>query len=140
MILLDSGGLYTALVESDRGHRRARKALEADPGPLVISPVTLCELDHLLLTRIGVAAEAALLEQIADGAYELAAVDAADIGAARAVIEQYGDLRIGLADASLVVLAGRYETNRVLTFDERHFRALRTPSGEPFAILPADAC
>ena len=46
---------------------------------------------------------------------------------------------IGLAEASIVVLAGRYGTERVLTLDERHFRALRTPAGERFTILPADA-
>ena len=46
---------------------------------------------------------------------------------------------IGLADASIVVLANRYDTDRVLTLDERHFRALRTLDGKPFTLLPADA-
>jgi len=139
VILLDSGALFTALVESDAGHEQARSALETDPGPLVISPVTLCELDYLIVTRAGVTAEIELLAEIAGEAYELAAFGAADVEAATAVIAQYADLRIGLADASIVVLAGRYDTDRVLTFDERHFRALRTPSGEPFSVLPADA-
>ena len=45
---------------------------------------------------------------------------------------------IGLTDASLVALAGRLRTNRIVTFDD-HFRSLTTPSGEPFVVLPADA-
>ena len=61
-----------------------------------------------------------------------------DVAAAASVVADYADLGIGLADASLVVLAGRFETNRILTLDERHFRALRTPAGEPFTVLPAD--
>lgn len=32
---------------------------------------------------------------------------------------------VGLADASLVVLAERYGVAEVLTLDERHFRAMR---------------
>jgi hypothetical protein len=55
------------------------------------------------------------------------------------VIERYGDLRIGLADASLVVLAARHGVGDVLTLDERHFRVLRGPGSQPFRLLPADA-
>lgn len=55
------------------------------------------------------------------------------------MLASYRDLMIGLADASILVLAGRYRTNRILTLDERHFRALRTPRGEHFTLLPADA-
>ena len=73
------------------------------------------------------------------GAYLLAPFEADDLAEAAAVIDAHRELEIGLADASIVVLAGRYRTNRVLTLDERHFRALRTPAGKPFTILPADA-
>ncbi len=55
------------------------------------------------------------------------------------MLASYRDLMIGLADASIVVLAGRYGTNRILTLDERHFRALWAPDGGHFTLLPADA-
>ena len=55
------------------------------------------------------------------------------------MIERYHDLRIGLTDASLVVLAARYETDRILTLEERHFRELRTLDGRSLVLLPADA-
>jgi hypothetical protein len=42
--------------------------------------------------------------------------------------EQYGDLELGLADASVLVLAKRFRATRLLTFDERDFRAI-TPLG-----------
>jgi hypothetical protein len=36
-------------------------------------------------------------------------------------------------------LAGRYRTRRLLTFDERHFRALRPLGGRgQFKLLPID--
>jgi hypothetical protein len=37
-----------------------------------------------------------------------------------------------------VVLAARFGTTRILTFDERHFRALIPLQGRHFTILPAD--
>ncbi len=41
-----------------------------------------------------------------------------------------------MADASIVVLAERFKSNRVLTLDHRHFRVLRTVGGRPFQLLP----
>jgi len=54
------------------------------------------------------------------------------------VIQRYGDMELGLADASIVVLARRHDVRDVLTLDERHFRALRAGAGRPFHLLPAD--
>jgi predicted nucleic acid-binding protein len=54
-------------------------------------------------------------------------------------MERYADLRIGLADASVVVLADRYRTVDLLCTDERHFRSLRGQRGKPFRLRPLDA-
>lgn len=51
----------------------------------------------------------------------------------------HADPGIGLADASLVVLAARAGTRSLLTLDERHFRALSPRQGGAFVLLPADA-
>jgi predicted nucleic acid-binding protein len=80
-----------------------------------------------------------MLTDVASGVYSLAEFGRADVAQATAVIERYADNNIGLADASIVVLAARYATTRVLTFDERHFRAIRPLHAEAFTILPADA-
>jgi predicted nucleic acid-binding protein len=53
-------------------------------------------------------------------------------------MERYADLRISLADASIVVLAERHRVHDVLTLDERHFRVL-TADEKPLRLLPADA-
>ncbi len=63
---------------------------------------------------------------------------AADIESAKAIMERYADLRIGLADASIVVLAARHRTRDVLTLDERHFRTLRIGRRQRFRVLPED--
>ena len=138
MILLDTSGLLAALVADQRRHREAREALERSGPPFVLSPFVLAELDYLLSRESGTAAELALLREVAAGAYDLVPFLADDLADATAIVERYSDLGIGLADASIVTLAERFRTDRVLTLDERHFRALRTLRGKPFTILPGD--
>ena len=139
MILLDSSGLLAAIDSSQRDHKAAAQALAAAEPPLLLSPFVLAELDYFLANRIGQHAEAALLEEVAGGAYQLEPMGRDDVAAALAVINDYSDLGIGLADASIVVLAERHDVSEVLTLDERHFRALRRRGGQPFKLLPSDA-
>jgi predicted nucleic acid-binding protein len=139
VILLDTSGVLSAIDRSQRHHDAARRALESAAPPWSLSPFVLAELGHLLATRVGQEAERALLAEVGRGVYRLEAFDAADTEAAERIIGRYRELEIGLADASLVVLANRYGVRDLLTLDERHFRALRGPGGRPFRLLPADA-
>lgn len=139
MILLDTSGLLSAIDGSQRHHAAARRALGAAPPPWLLSSFVLAELDYLLAARVGVPAERALLAEVGRGVYRLEVFDADGVAAAERLIGRYAALDIGLADASLVVLAARYGVRDLLTLDERHFRALRGPGGRPFRILPADA-
>jgi hypothetical protein len=82
--------------------------------------------------------ERALLGQVADGVYQLESFDAGDIARANEILDQYADLELGLAEASLIVLSERHDLVDLLTLDERHFRAVRGPGGKPFRVLPVD--
>ena len=64
---------------------------------------------------VGVHAQAALLDEVARGAYRLERFTADDVARAGEIMRRYSDLRIGLADASIVVLAERHRTVDVLT-------------------------
>jgi predicted nucleic acid-binding protein len=139
VILLDTSGLFAALAGNQRSHATAKAAFDQAEPPYILSPFVLAELDYFLAREAGVGPELAFLREVAAGAYDLVPFLGDDIAAAAGVVADYADLGIGLADASLVVLSGRFETNRILTLDERHFRALRTPGGQPFTVLPADA-
>lgn len=106
---------------------------------LVVSPFVLAEADYLLSVRDrrpDVALE--VLRDVARGAYILEPFGAGDLDRAADVIERYADQRVGLADAANVVLAERHGALDLLTLDERHFRVLLGPGGEPFRLLPAD--
>jgi predicted nucleic acid-binding protein len=137
-MLLDTSGLLAALDASQRRHAPCRTALEAAKGPLLLSPFVLAELDYLLMRHVGAQAQAALLNEVARGAYRLESFTADDVERAAAIMRRYGDLQIGLADASIVVLAERHGAAEVLTLDLRHFQALRIGGRKRFRIFPVD--
>ena len=139
MILIDTSGLLAALFSDQRQHEECARVLREMPPPRILSPFVLAELDYLIVKYAGVPAELVLLEEIVRGVYELPIFEKFSVDTAREIVERYSDLSIGLADASIAVLADRYDTRDVLTLDERHFRALRPSPRKRFRILPADA-
>lgn len=138
MIVIDTGGLYAALDATEALHGRAVAALVAATPPRFLSPFVLAELDYLIGTRVGHEAQLSLADEVTRGVYRLEPFTAEDLGHARRIMERYADLHIGLADASVVVIANRHRTLDLLCTDQRHFRALRGLEGKPFRLLPFD--
>ena len=138
MILLDTSGLLSAIDASQRRHAECAEVVAKTSVALLLSPFVLAELHYLLSRHVGAPAQSALLDEVSRGAYRLEPFGPTDVAAAKAVIDRYADLRIGLADASIVVLAERHRTTDVLTLDERHFRAFRILGRRRFRVLPAD--
>lgn len=137
MIIADTSGLLAAFNSDEPDHDAVVEALAAVPDePLVVSPYVIAELDYLVATRLGVDAELAVLDELSSGAYDVAQLGVGDLRKCRAVVEKYADQQIGITDASLVVLAERLDTVRILTLDHRHFSVLRTSNRKKFQILP----
>jgi predicted nucleic acid-binding protein len=127
---------------ADRDDPLAPKILElllAEVGPLILPAPTSAEIDYLLGSRFGGRARRAFLADLAAGRYEVAALTAEEYADIVSLDVQYADLELGLADCAAVVLARRFKTRRLLTFDERHFRTVVPLQGGSFDLLPADA-
>jgi predicted nucleic acid-binding protein len=138
VIVADTSGLLAAIDSSEPRHQAAARAVAEVGRPILLSPFVLAELDYLLAMRIGQTEETAFLREVVRGAYQLEPFDGDDVAACLAVIERYSDLELGIADASMVVIAARHGIHDLLTLDERHFRAVRALDGQPFRLLPAD--
>lgn len=139
MIIVDTSGLLAYVDDGEPDHETVRRVIDDETGPLVMSPLVLAEVDYMVGDRFGTAEEIEFLEDVAIGRYTLAPWDNDDLMLALDVVKQYRDLDIGAADASNVVLAGRYGTTRLLTLDSR-FRAVRPLDGaDAFTVLPADS-
>ena len=137
-LVVDSGAMYALADVDDPGHTAVREALLREREELVTTELAVAEADYLILDRLGPDAEAAFLEDLAEGTYVVECLDRAGLRQAADVIARHRDLRMGLADASLVVLAARHDTRRIMSFDHRAFRAVAPLQGGAFLILPAD--
>lgn len=137
-LLLDAGPLV-ALADAGEPRRDAiLAAIRDEPGSLVIPAPTTAEVDYLLGQRLGDPARRAFLTDLAAGRFTVACLERKDYATVADLEARYADLRLGLADCALVVLAKRHETTRILSFDERHFRAVAPLGGGSFTLLPAD--
>jgi uncharacterized protein len=137
-LIIDAGGLYAQADRADPAHAAVADTLRRERGSLVTSEVAVAEADYLILTRLGIDVELAFLDDLAEGTFLVECLTREELGAARDLARRHRDLEIGLADASLVVLARRHRTRRIVTFDERAFRAVAPLQGGSFTIFPAD--
>ena len=135
MIIADTSGLLALFNRREPAHERVALAVAEAPGPLVVSPFVVAELDYLVATRLGVDAELAVLRELAAGAYEISSLGPGDLEVCAEVVARYRDQEIGVTDASLVVLARRHQTRTILTLDRRHFGVLRPLDGGHFKLV-----
>ena len=134
-VIADTSALLAFFDASEPDHKAVSEVLSA-ADTLVVSPYVVAELDYLVATRHGVDNELAVLDELASGAWQLAAFDEQELRRARGVIASYRDQEIGLADASIVVLAERYRTRTIASLDRRHFDVLKPIDGGYFEVLP----
>jgi uncharacterized protein len=137
-LLIDTAPL-AALADAGEPRRAAILAVIHDePGSLVIPAPTTAEIDYVVGQRLGDPARRAFLADLAAGRFTVANLEREDYATVANLDARYADLGLDLADCALVVLAHRHETTRLLTFDERHFRAVTPLGGGSFTLLPAD--
>jgi len=137
-LIVDAGALYAQADADEPQHVAVAQALREERDSLVTSQIVVAEADYLILRRLGIEVELKFLDDLAGGTYVVDALTPPELTIARDVVARYRDLELGLADASLVVLASRWRTRRILTLDERAFRAVTPLQGGSFEILPAD--
>ena len=135
-MIVDTSALLAFFDSAEPRHRDVARAIEAAGEPLVVSPYVIAELDHLVVTRQGGQAELAVLDELGGGAWELACLDVAELRTARTIVDRYADQRIGLADASYVVLAQRLGQTSIATLDRRHLSVLRALDGSALTLVP----
>ena len=111
-MIVDTSALLAYFDTDEPDHAAVAEVLTGRRSRSSSRRTSIAETDYLVATRHGVDAELAALAELAGGAWDLPASMRADLAAARELIERYADQSIGVADASIVVLAARYRTPR----------------------------
>lgn len=138
-LIVDAAPLVALGDSRDPLHAAVGDVLRAEGGDLVVPAPVSAEVDYLIRRRGTPAAARAFLRDVASGRFRVEGLTADEHGTVARLDEQYADLDLGLADLSVVILAHRFRTRRLLTFDERDFRAVTPLSGGSFMLLPRDA-
>lgn len=135
-LLVDAAPLVALADRRDPARDAVREALRTEQGALVIAAPVTAEVDYLIGRRIGRPARLAFLDDLTVGRFVVECLDPDEYRQVALLERKYADLELGLADAATIVLAARFRTRRVLTFDERHFRAVTPLQGGTFELLP----
>lgn len=137
-LILDAAPLVATADSREPQLEALLRIRDQEEGLLVLPAPVAAEVDYLLGVRFGEAARRAFLGDLAAQRYDVVCLEAGDYRTVAELDTRYSDLGLGLADCSIVVLAERYGTRRLLSFDERHFRTVAPLQGGSFTLLPAD--
>jgi len=137
MIITDSG-FWVALVNpDDKHHQIAINILAIINEPLITTYPVMTEVCHLLLKRRGTQSMLAFMDSYQQNAFSVFQIEQLLVDKQRivALMKQYADLPMDLADASLVLLAEHLGHGRILSTDQRDFHTYRWKNTKPFSNL-----
>lgn len=132
--LADTSGIIALLDKSDRHHERAVSVAQTET--LWVPSTVIPEVDYMVTKYLGERAATAFLDDLTEGLFHYVVVEIADIQKAVSVMKQYRDVPLGIVDASLVALAERYQIQKILTLDRRHFSLIQPESLDYLTLLP----
>lgn len=137
-LVLDAAPLVALADATEPRFDDLRAVRDGYEGALVLPAAVATEVDYLIGKRFGQRARRTFLSDLAAQRYSVVCLEAEDYTTVASLDARYADLDLGLADCSVVVLAERFKTKRLLSFDERHFRVVTPLQGGGFELLPAD--
>jgi predicted nucleic acid-binding protein len=136
VIVADTGALVALIDADDRHHAVLITVFREDPAAWVLPWAVLPEIDYLLATHVGSAAQDAFLSDLSRGEWAVEWGGDADLARAHELATRYRSLRLGLVDAAVIAVAERLRAPAIATLDLRHFGAVAI-RGRP-RLIPRD--
>ena len=135
MILVNNGAWLALADRGDAYHARCREFFRHNREPLMTTYPVLVECVHRMYKRIGVAKTPAWMEALSAQGVSVFVLGANHLPRLDALMRQYSDLPMDLADASLVITAEEFGEGRIVSTDQRDFHAYRWKYQHPFSNL-----
>jgi predicted nucleic acid-binding protein len=131
-LICDTGALLDYLVAGSTDHEAFRIAIDR-ARTRYVPGLVLAELDYFL--RDEREAMRAFVRDLRSGAFTHAPSDIGQLVRAMEIDRQYGNLRLGLVDASIIALAEQVGVRRIATRDVRDFAAVSFSDGGGFELV-----
>jgi predicted nucleic acid-binding protein len=122
VITIDTSGFIALIDPQDRHHYEVVRVLRLERGLRYIPTAILAEITHLLEDRAGQQATLDLLKDLQAGAYARDHGEH-DLPRIYQLVDRYRDIELGFADSAVIACDERHG-GRILTTDQRHFRAV----------------
>jgi len=132
--VFDTGPLVAALDRRDSRHEECAAFLSSFIGRRLLPVTVMTEVCWMFEEWPDI--EAAFLDAVASGSFELVRLEDADIQRMSELVRQYGDFPLGATDASVIAVAERLDLRHVATLDHRHFRAIKPKHTDALTLLP----
>jgi len=136
LIVADTGAIVALIDADDHQHHAFRELFETNSDAWVLPWAILPEVDYLIMTHVGITAEAAFVSDLAAGLYTVEWGNEADLKRAEELSVRHSALNLGLVDGIVIAIAERLKADAIATLDLRDFGAV-TIRGRP-SLLPRD--
>jgi uncharacterized protein len=134
-MLCDTGPLVALIDADDSSHEVCTRAAERMPPVMVTTWPCLTEAMHLLFRTGGLKTQNDLWAKVAEGIIKLHIPSESDWEMIQQLMNQYANLPLDLADASLVCAAEKMGDFQLFTIDHG-MRVVRLQNGKFFDVLP----
>ncbi len=135
MVIVDTGFWLALANRNDQYHAQAITVLANINQPLITTWAVVTETCYLLLTTMGNHAQVSFINNLFLGGFTVFDLQAHHARRICELMEQYANLPMDFADASLVILAEHLGHGRILSVDFRDFNAYRWKNQHPFENL-----
>ena len=135
LAIVDTGPLLASADPTDPDHELAVATLSSSRFSLVFPQMVIFEAAYLIGTRLGALVESRFLAGLSG--LDIDSPHPTDWDRMAELVALYRNFPIGATDASIVALAERLQSDLIVTFDQRHFRAIRPRHVPAFRLLPA---
>ncbi len=135
MIIADTGFWIALADKKDKHHDQANEFVKTSSEKLISTYPVITEVCHISLQRQGIKAQINFVKMYQLGAFDVFEIPKVDKQRVLFLMQQYADLPMDFADASLVLLAEYLGHGRILSTDKRDFHTYRWKNTQPFSNL-----
>lgn len=133
--IADTGFVVAVGNQADSYHDACNKVYRGE-SVIYLPQSVLSEVGYMLKRELGNQGLAMFIRQLPATKYRILALDTADLPRIADLLQQYADSRVDFVDASVVAVAERLNSRRILTLDKRDFQIIRPEHTQYFELHP----
>lgn len=135
-VVVDTGIIFALADRGDAWHVRCTRFIRDYRGILIVPCTVIPEACYLLNTYLGAQAELRFIQSLINREITVDHFQSEDLARCSELLTRYGDLNLGLVDASVVAVCERRNVFTILTTDRKHFSVVRSKQGRSFDLHP----